>query len=64
LRHHRDSAVATITTQITINMWQGCEVWASLLMPLGVVVEEKERRRIAKMFQGIGGGGGGIMGAP
>ncbi len=64
MRHHRDSAVATITTQITINMWQGCEVWASLLMPLGVVVEEKERRRIAKMFQGIGGGGGGIMGAP
>ena len=56
--------MATITTQITINMWQGCEVWASLLMPLGVVVEEKERRRIAKMFQGIGGGGGGIMGVP
>ena len=41
---------------------QGCEVWASLLMPLGTVVVEEERRRIAKMFQGIGGGG--EMGAP
>ena len=41
---------------------QGCEVWASLLMPLGTVVVEEERRRIAKMFQGIGGGED--MGAP
>ncbi len=58
-RHHRDSAGATITTQIIINMWQGCEVWALSLMPLGTVVVEEERRRIAKMFQGVGGGGGG-----
>ena len=63
-RHYWDSAAATVTTQITINMWQGCEVWASLLMPLGAVVVEEERRRISKMLQGIKGGGGGIMGAP
>ena len=35
-----------------------------MLMPLGAVGVEEERRRIAKMFQGIGGGGEGIMGAP
>ena len=44
----------TIAAQTTINMWQGYEVWASALMPLGVVVVEEERRRIA---QGVGGGG-------
>ena len=53
---------------MTINMWQGCEMWASSLMPLGAVVVEEEWRMIAKMFQGVGGGGGegggGIMGAP
>jgi hypothetical protein len=38
-------------------MWQGCKVWASSLMPLGAVVVEEERRRIAKMFQGVGSGG-------
>ena len=37
-------------------MRQGCKVWASSLMPL---VVEEERRRIAKMFQGVEGGGGG-----
>ncbi len=67
-RHHRDStaAPATVTTQMTINMWQGCEVWALSLMLLGVVVVEEEWRMIAKMFQGVvgggGGGGGGIKG--
>ena len=49
-RHHQDSAAVTVTTQITINMWQECEVWASLLMPLGAVLVLVERRRIAKMF--------------
>ncbi len=59
-QHHQDSTAATVTTQMTINMWQGCEVWALSLMPLGaVVVVEKERRMTAKMFQGLGGGGGG-----
>jgi hypothetical protein len=38
-------------------------------MPLGAVVVEEEWKMIAKMFQGVGGGGrggrgGGIMGAP
>ena len=42
---------------MTTNMWQGCEVCASSLMPLGTVVVEEERRRIAKMFQGVGSGG-------
>jgi hypothetical protein len=28
----------TIAAQTTINMWQGYEVWASALMPLGVCV--------------------------
>ncbi len=42
---------------MTTNMWQGCEVCASSLMPLGTVVVEEERRRIAKMFQGVGNGG-------
>jgi hypothetical protein len=52
---------------MTINMWQGCEVWASSLMPGAVVVEE-EWKMIAKMFQEVGGGEGGeggeIMGVP
>ena len=38
---------------MTINMWQGCEMWASSLMPLGAVVVEEEWRMIAKMFQGV-----------
>jgi hypothetical protein len=41
-----DSVAAAITTKTTINMLQGCKVWALLLMPLGgggvVVVEEEE----------------------
>jgi hypothetical protein len=49
--------VATIAAQTTINMWQGCKVWDLALMPLGVVVVQEEMRRIAKMFQGVGGGG-------
>jgi hypothetical protein len=33
---------------MTIKMWQGCEVWASSLMPLVGVVVEEEWRMIAK----------------
>ena len=50
-QHHRDSTAATVTTHMTINMWQECKVWASSLMPLGAVVVEEERRMIATMFQ-------------
>ena len=41
------ATAATITTKTTINMRQGCKVWALLLMPLG---------------SGGGGGGGGGRG--
>ena len=49
--------IAETTTMVTTNMWQECKVWASSLMPLGAVVVEKEKRRIAKMFQQVGSGG-------
>jgi hypothetical protein len=48
--------IAETATTMTTNMWQGCKVWASSLVLGAVVVEEKERRRIAKMFQGVGSG--------
>ncbi len=38
--------IAEMMTTMTTNIWQGCEVWALSLMPLGVVVAEEERRRI------------------